>query len=130
MAQLLHTPIGEMDRVIDVWDQPPAPNLDGTISDPVIFASGVFAKIESLWSTTKARKQAQQVVSESTHRITMRYLAGLKRRMFIIYADPDFIPIGVEQWEQGRRFDIESIGDPDEHKVEHQILAIERNDGQ
>ena len=29
-----------------------------------------------------------------------------------------------------RRFDIESINDPDEKKVELQILATERNDGQ
>jgi hypothetical protein len=42
--------------------------------------------------------------------------------MFVLYNDPDT--------DGPRRFDIDSINDPDEQKHELQILAIERNDGQ
>lgn len=130
MAQILYTPVGQMDRVVDFWQQSTLPNPDGSLSDPSLFASGVFAKIEALWSTTQARRHQQQVDSELTHRITIRYLPKLKSSMFILYADPDFDPTGTETWQQGRRFDIDSVNDPDEKKVELQILAIERNDGQ
>ncbi len=124
---ILYTPLGDMDRVIDFWDQPSQPNTDGSKLEEVIFASGVYAKIEGLWATTMAAKLAQQVVTEVSHRIIIRYLKGLRSRMFILYNDPDSTD------DQGqlvpRRFDIDKIIDPDEHKVELSLLCIERNDG-
>ncbi len=123
-----YTPLGQMDRLIDIWDQPPQPNPGGSMPDPVLFAEGVYASIEGLWATTEAKKLAQQILSEISHRIIIRYMPGLKSRMFIRYNDPDstdddgnVVP---------RRFTIDKIIDPDEHKVELRILATERNDGQ
>lgn len=110
-----------MDRVVDFWDQSPSPEPDGPLPDATQFAFGVFAKIESLWTTTQAKRLSQQILPETTHRITIRYMPGLRSSMFILYDDPDTTA--------PRRFDIDSINDPDEKKVELQILAIERNDG-
>lgn len=106
---------------IDIWDQPTTPSGDGTSQPASRIVNGVYAKIESLWATTQARMQRQQAVTQTTHRITIRYTSGLRTTNYIIYNDPDNGP---------RRFDIDSINDPDEMKVELQILAIERNDGQ
>lgn len=117
-----------MNRLVDFWDQPTAPQSDGAKAEPILSVTGIPAKIQSLWANTQARKLPQQVVTETTHKIIIRYRPGLRSRMFILYNDPDskddsgnLVP---------RRFDIDSINDPDEHKQELQILAIERNDGQ
>ena len=129
---MAYTDPGLMDRQIDFWDQPSEPNPDGTKQDPVLFVAGIWAHIVGIWSsTTQAKKLAQQVISDLSHEIVLAYLPGLRTRMFIVYNDPD-IPVdpSKQDWEQGRRFDIDRIVDPDEHKVELQILAIERNDGQ
>ncbi len=123
---IVYTDLGLMDRQIDIWDQP-AVLSDGSTPAPVLFAQGVFAYITGLWATTQARKLQQQVISEVTHRIIIRYMAGLRSRMFILYNDPDskddngvLVP---------RRFDIDRIFDIDEHKVELWIMAVERNEG-
>jgi SPP1 family predicted phage head-tail adaptor len=121
MAQITYTPLGDMRLLVDFWDQETTANPDGSTQDATEFAGGVYAKIESLWATTQARMQRQQAVTETTHRITIRYMPGLRTRMFILYNDPDTA--------NPRRFDIDSINDPDEMTVELQILAIERNDG-
>lgn len=119
---MAYTDPGLMDRQIDIWDQPSEPSSDGSKQDPVLFASGVFAQILGIWSaTSQAKKLAQQVVSELSHEIVIRYMPGLKTRMFIVYNDTDNGP---------RRFDIDRIVDPDEHKIELRILTVERNDGQ
>lgn len=126
MAQIAYTPLGDMTRKIQIWDQP-NDSTDGTAPDPVIFADGIYAKIEGLWATTAASKLRDQVLAEVSHRITIRYMGGIKPRMFILYPDPDFdVPVNAPAWQQGRRFDIEKPIDPDEMKVELRILAIER----
>lgn len=122
MTQIAYTPVGDFTKLIDFWDQPTDPNPDGSKPDPFAFATGVPASITGLWATTQAVKLAQQVVTELTHKIIIRYMPGLRSRMFILYDDPDA--------DSPRRFDIDKIIDPDEKKVELEILAIERDDGQ
>ena len=128
MSIVVYTDPGLMDRQIDIWDQPGQPNSDGSAKNAILFATGVYAQITGLWATTLAQKLTQQVVTELSHKIVIRYLAGMRTRMFILYNDPDSTD------DQGnivpRRFDIDRIIDPDEHKFELMILAIERNDGQ
>ena len=124
---IVYTDLGLMDRQIDIWDQPDQPNADGSKQDAVLVAQNVYASISGIWATTQARKTNQQVVSELSHEIIIRYRPGLRTRMCILYNDPDSTD------DQGnvvpRRFDIDRIVDPDEHKVELRILAIERQDG-
>ena len=124
---IVYTDPGLMDRLIDIWDQPSQPQADGSPAAPVLFASGIYAYITGLWATTEAKKLQQQIVNELSHKIVIRYLPGLRSRMFILYNDPD------SKDDSGfvvpRRFNIDRIIDPDEHKVELMILAIERNDG-
>jgi|GEM_PF-6952543 len=130
MTQILYTPVGDFVTPIDFWDQPSDPQTDGTKPDPVSVLTGIYSKLESLWTTTGARRLSQQVLTTTSHRITIRYTPGLRSRMFIIYNDPDVAVDSTKPaWQQGRRFDIDSINDPDAKKVELQILAIERNDG-
>ncbi len=130
---ILYTDPGLMDRQIDVWDQPSEPNPDGSKPDPVLFAAGVYAQILGVLATTEATRLKEQVVSKLTHKVTMRYMVGIRGRMFLLYKDPDATAASdttLPAWQQGRRFDIDRCVDPDEHKFELWILAIERNDGQ
>jgi head-tail adaptor len=121
-----YAPLGEMDRQVDIWDQP------GPQALPVLVAAGVWAKIATVATTTLSPASEElgqtnvwprilgQDVSQNPHMVTIRYMPGLLSRMFLIYNDPD---------NGARRFDIDRIVDPDEHKFELRILAIERKDG-
>ncbi len=116
---------GLMDRQIDIWDRP-------LNSLPVLFATGVFARITGVSSNTSSAVSASlgqnivwprtqgQDVSLVTHKVVIRYMPGLKNRMYLVYNDPDN---GI------RRFDIDRIVDTDEKKFELEILALERCDG-
>lgn len=122
---MIYTDPGMMDKVIEFWDQPPN-------AAPVLFLAGVEAQIIGVESTSESPVSSQlgqniawpriqgQDLPHVTHKVNISYIAGLKGRMFIIYNDPD---------NGARRFDIDRIVDPDEHKHELRILAIERNDG-
>lgn len=114
-----------MDRQVDIWDQP----LNAL---PTLFLSGVWASIITVASTTLSPVSTNlgqtevwprilgQDVSQNPHMVTIPYVPGLLSRMFFVYNDPD---------NGARRFDIDRIVDPDEHKFELRILAIERKDG-
>jgi SPP1 family predicted phage head-tail adaptor len=115
MAQILYTPIGDMIHSITFLDPGTDRDQDGNLLPPTVFAEGVYAKIEGLWATGAAAKTGQQLITELSHRITIRYRDGLLTRMTIQF--------------RGRTFTIERILDPDERQVELQLLCIERNDG-
>lgn len=128
MGQIAYTDPGQMNKLIDFWDQAPIPGDDGTATEPSLFIAGVPAKISTAWSLTQARRLPQQVLGESTHQIIILYRAGLKQRMYILLNDPD--SFDDEGNQVPRKFTIDRIADPDEQKHELQILATERNDGQ
>jgi hypothetical protein len=120
-----YAPVGGMDRQVDIWDQPPK-------SLPVLIAAGIWAEILTLpnaslspISTELGQNQVwprltSNDVSQVVHNVSIGYMPGLSSRMFLVYNDPD---------NGARRFDIDRIVDPDEHKMELRILAIERKDG-
>lgn len=118
MAQIVYTSPGAMIFPIDVYD--PGTDPDAT---PTLVFSQLYSLVEGLWSSTQARKLAQQVVAEVTHRITTRFvpdplnplLCGIKSRMFVMF--------------RGRKFTIDKVIDPDERQVEIWLLCIERDDG-
>lgn len=123
---MIYTNPGEMNRLVDIWDQPPN-------ALPVLFASDVWAKIATVPTTTLSPVSPDlnqntvwprikgQDVAELPHMCIIRYMPGLLSRMLIVYDDPD----------NGERyFDVDRIADPDAQKVELHILAIERKDGQ
>ncbi len=118
MAQPFYTPTGEMDQQIDFYDQPTDPDATtGSPQPPSLFAAAVWAKMETLWSTSQPERLAGQILPEVSHRITIKYMPGLKEQMYIIYHHPD---------NGDMRFDIAQIGDPDFKQVELKILAISR----
>lgn len=69
----------------------------------------VWAAIEPLKGTE--RYQAQQVQSELTHKVTIRYRAGIKPQMRILYGN--------------RVFDIEAVIDVDERHRWLELLCSE-----
>ena len=66
--------------------------------------------------------QAQQVQSDVTHRIIMRYQAGTKPQTadIVQYTDPDTTTV--------RRFEIDSVIVPMELRAAVQLMCIERNE--
>jgi SPP1 family predicted phage head-tail adaptor len=76
-----------------------------------LFAT-VWASVEAL--TGRELYSAQQKVSEVTHKITIRWLAGVKSKMNI--------------WFDNRQFQIENVQNPDERHKKLELLCIERDD--
>ena len=127
MAQILYTDPGQFKFTIDIIDPVGAPrNPDGTMPDPVAFASGVLAAIMPLTYTSNTETvKSQQVVSEVTHKIVVRYAALpldgggntlLRSRMLVNF--------------RNRQFIILRIKDPDEMRYELHLICSERNEGQ
>lgn len=73
-----------------------------------------WASVQAL--AAKYTEKPQQVVSESTHKVTMRYISGVTTAMTVTLTD-------------GRIWNIEAVFDPDERHVELQLFCYERNDG-
>ena len=122
MAQPFYTPTGEMDQQIDIYEQPTAPDpTDGSTQSDTLLAPGVWAKIETLWSTSQPEKLPGQVLPEVSHRITIKYMAGIKEQCYAIYRHPD---------NGDMRLDFAQVGDPDFKRVELKILAIARGNAQ
>lgn len=115
MAQMLYTPVGDMIHQITIMDPGTDRDQSGNLLPPAVFADAIYAKIEGLWATGAAMKATQQLITEVSHRITIRYLEGLLTRMYVQF--------------RSRTFTIERIVDPDERQVELRLLCIERNDG-
>jgi SPP1 family predicted phage head-tail adaptor len=91
-------------------------SFGGTRSDDATVFAEVWAAVEALSATTFGRTvyAAQQEVSEVTHRVTIRYLDGIKSSMNV--------------WHRDRQFQIQAIVDPDEQQKVLFLLCIERND--
>jgi SPP1 family predicted phage head-tail adaptor len=83
--------------------------------DATVFAE-VWAAVEALSATAFGKKvySSQQEVSEVTHRVTIRYLPGVKSSMNVGFRD--------------RVFKIQAIVDPDEQQKVLFLLCMERND--
>lgn len=72
----------------------------------------VWASVESL--TGRELFAAQQRISEVTHKITMRWLDGVKANQMIYFDD--------------RQFQIQAVQNPDERHKMLILLCIERDD--
>lgn len=81
--------------------------------DPEPFAQGLWARIQYL--TSKYIEKTQQVVTEATHKVIIRYMDGITDQMQV--------RSGVQI------FNIESVIDPDERKVELWLFCYEREGG-
>jgi SPP1 family predicted phage head-tail adaptor len=61
----------------------------------------------------KYTEKTQQVITESTHKIIIRYIPGVTTAMTVQLSD-------------GRVWNIEAVADPDERHVELQLFCYER----
>lgn len=73
----------------------------------------VWAKIDML--ATKYIERPEQVTTEATHKVTIRYMSGITTANLIQF--------------DNRVFNIEAVFDPDERKRELHLMCYERNDG-
>ena len=119
---IIYTDPGSMNRQVDIWDQPLVSLASASFAAgaPVLQIVGVQANTASPSATQLGQQTAwpqldKSRVSLNTHNITIRYKAGLKSRMYLIYHDPD---------NGDRKFQIDRIVDPDEQKVETHHLGF------
>jgi SPP1 family predicted phage head-tail adaptor len=76
----------------------------------VPFASGVWAEISEVQDRELYR--TQQFVSEVTHRMNIRYIAGVVPKMQVVF--------------QGRTFQIQAVSNPEMRNRELNLLCLER----
>lgn len=110
---IAYKPIGAMNKKITIQSLNTTADDLGGLSNSTVFASSVWASIAAL--SGRELYKAQQVVAEVTHEVVIRYLAGVKANMSVLF--------------NGRTFDIVDVSDPDEQRVELRLLCLERNDG-
>lgn len=79
---------------------------------PTTFATA-WAQIQML--AGKYSEKQEQVITEATHKITMRYMSGITTAMKVQY--------------DSRIFDIEAVFDPNETKRVLVLFCFERNNG-
>jgi len=84
----------------------------GSQPDDDSILATVWASVEAL--TGRELFSAQQLVSEVTHKITIRWLDGIKSSMNV--------------WFDGRQFQIQAIQNPDERHKLLILLCVERDD--
>jgi SPP1 family predicted phage head-tail adaptor len=111
---------GDLRHFIQILQQAPG-DQDSfgqpTVGDESPIAT-VWAKIEAL--SGRELYAAQQKVSQVTHRITIRYMAGLKSGMKVLFNDPG---TGMP-----RKFQIQDVENPDEIPHMLWLLCMERDD--
>jgi SPP1 family predicted phage head-tail adaptor len=112
---------GELRHWVQIMQLAERQDANGNISkgDAGPFAA-VWARIEAL--SGRELYNAQQKVSQVTHRITIRYQPGVKAQMLVWFRDPG----------EGttRQFQIEAIENPDETMHKLFLLCIERDNSQ
>jgi SPP1 family predicted phage head-tail adaptor len=106
-------PAGRLRHRIDIVKPTNAQDSTGgtSVANNVVFAS-VWASIEAV--TTKDNLATAQFMSQTTHKVTIRYLPG--------------ITAALQIWFQGRQFQIVGVMNPDERTKMLVIMALEIND--
>jgi SPP1 family predicted phage head-tail adaptor len=87
------------------------------MGDDSLFAENIPAQILKLQG--KELESARQVVSQVTHRITIRWQPGILAKMNIDWFE-----------ERPRIFQIEAVENPDGRRIKLELLCIERDDSQ
>ena len=111
-----YTPIGAKTSKINLLRPTGRRDALGDPLPPDVFASGIWARIQTL--TSKYTEKKEQVVSESTHKITIGFMDGVTSGML------------VQDVVSGAIYEIEgSPNDPDGRRVELWLMCYLRNDG-
>jgi SPP1 family predicted phage head-tail adaptor len=109
---------GKLRHVIQIMQTTLAQDASGNIKpSEQTQVTSVRASVESL--TGRELYNAQQVVSEVTHKITMRYQAGIKAQQNVWFNDPG---TGMP-----RQFQIQAVQNPTETRHMLYLLCIERD---
>jgi len=97
-----------------------------TFGGPVTADATVFATVPAKIEAVNGREMyaAQQVVSQVTHRVTVRWLAGVKAKMDVWFTEN----IGSPAVPVTRKFQILDVQNPDEKHHVLWLMCIERND--
>lgn len=107
-------PVSRLRKLVTV-EQPGATTVGagGQIERSYSTLATVFASIEPI--NAREYFQAEQVHSEITHRITLRYLNGISPKCRIVFGS--------------RTFDVEAVLNTDERNYQHTLLCKELPDG-
>jgi SPP1 family predicted phage head-tail adaptor len=105
-----YTPPGSMDRRVQFMNEPSI-NDDGTMAAATLFAES-WAKVQAVPLGWREIYKGQQISQQVSHMVTVPYLEGITEGMTINF--------------DGRIFQIDSIMDPDERKVEQRCMCVER----
>jgi SPP1 family predicted phage head-tail adaptor len=104
---------GKLRHRIDIVAPTNAQDSTGGISlaDNIVYAN-VWAAIEAV--TSKDNLAVGEFVTQTTHKVTVRYLPGVTARMQV--------------WFRGRQFQIQGVLNPDERTKMLFLMCIEIND--
>jgi SPP1 family predicted phage head-tail adaptor len=104
---------GKLRHRIDIVAPTNAQDSTGGISkaDNIVYAN-VWAAIEAV--TTKDTLATAEFISQSTHKVTIRYVPGVTARMQV--------------WFNGRVFQIAGVMNPDERTKQLVLWCLEIND--
>jgi SPP1 family predicted phage head-tail adaptor len=101
--------IGKLRHRVTIQNKVTLPDGYGGVTSTWQDVATVWASVEPL--NGRELYAAQQVKAELTHRITMRYLAGVKPEMRVLFGN--------------RTFAIEAVIDPEERRKVLQLLCAE-----
>jgi SPP1 family predicted phage head-tail adaptor len=89
----------------------------GLVSAGATVLATVWASVEAL--SARELYAAQQMIAQVTHKVTIRYMEGIKAKMHVWFTGPE----GT-----ARQFEIEAVSNPDERPHMLVLLCLERND--
>lgn len=111
-----YTSIGAMVSQINILKRNNRRDANGEFLDPVVVAGPLWARVQ--YMTDKLSQLPQQVVTEATHKVIIRYAPGIDSGMM------------VQTIGDGKIFNMTTSPiDPDDRKVELWLFCYERTDG-
>lgn len=111
-TNLSYTPTGALQHRVTLSKPSAQRTASGEFVQQYESFATCWASIQML--AAKYTEKTQQVVTEATHKITIRYIPGVTSAMTVQLSD-------------GRVWNIEAVSDPDERHVELQLFCYERN---
>jgi SPP1 family predicted phage head-tail adaptor len=106
-----YVPTGSMNTRVSLLKPSQAKDANGDFVQKEELVCVVWAKVEAI--TQKYTDRPELTVTEATHLVTIRFMAGITSKNLVGFAD-------------GRVWNIESAVDPDEKQVNLKLYCFER----
>ena len=106
-----YAPAGSLNQRITLVQLSESRSATGAVVSTHEPVATVWARIGAL--TSKYTEKSEAVITEATHRVTIRYISGVTTANLVQISD-------------GRLWEIQAVLDPDERHVELQLFCYER----